>query len=371
MIPQNSPLANYLNHQSAIDDAMRRVLASGQYILGKETLSFEREFADYIGVKYGVGVGNATEALHLVLTALGVGQGDEVITVSHTAVATVAAIEMCGAIPNLVDIQASQYTIAPDMVGRAITSNTKAIIPVHLYGQPADLEPILRLAREHHLYVVEDCAQAHGAGYRGRKVGSLGDAGVFSFYPTKNLGCLGDGGAITTNNEHLYERLVALRQYGWNQEKVSCRPGFNSRLDEIQAAVLRAKLPFLDENNQKRIRIAESYNRLRGISSLTVPDPVPGTTHVYHQYVIRCASRTARDALRLALSDGGIQTAIHYPTPVHLQPAYRGRLHLRELLQITEATCDVILSLPLFPELREDEVDRVVTSVGIALSGAR
>jgi len=371
MIPQNSPLANYLSHQSAIDSAISRVLASGQYILGKETLSFEREFADYIGVKYGVGVGNATEALHLVLTALDVGQGDEVITVSHTAVATVAAIEMCGAIPTLVDIHASHYTIAPDLVGRAITPNTKAIIPVHLYGQPADLEPILGLARKHHLYVVEDCAQAHGAEYRGKKVGSLGDAGVFSFYPTKNLGCLGDGGAITTNDEDLYERLVALRQYGWNQEKVSCRPGFNSRLDEIQAAVLRAKLPFLDENNQKRIRIAESYNRLRGISSLTVPDPMPEVTHVYHQYVLRCANRTARDALRHALSDREIQTAIHYPTPIHLQPAYKGRLRLREPMPITEAICDGILSLPLFPELTEDQVNRVVTAVSIAFSGAR
>jgi dTDP-4-amino-4,6-dideoxygalactose transaminase len=371
MIPQNSPLANYLSHRSVIDSAIRRVLDSGQYILGKETLSFEQEFADYIGVKYGVGVGNATEALHLVLTALGVGHGDEVITVSHTAVATVAAIEMCGAIPNLVDIHTSHYTIDPDLVGRAITPNTKAIVPVHLYGQPADLEPILGLARKHHLYVVEDCAQAHGAEYRGKKVGSLGHAGVFSFYPTKNLGCLGDGGAITTNHEDLYERLVALRQYGWNQERVSCRPGFNSRLDEIQAAVLRAKLPFLDDNNQKRMRVAESYNRLRGISSLIVPDSIPETTHVYHQYVIRCANRMDRDTLKHALLGHGIQTAIHYPTPIHLQSAYKGRLRLSAPMPVTETICGGILSLPLFPELTEDEVNCVLTAVSIAFSGTR
>jgi dTDP-4-amino-4,6-dideoxygalactose transaminase len=283
----------------------------------------------------------------------------------------VAAIEMCGALPVLVDIHPASYTIDPELACQAITSRTKAIVPVHLYGQPADINPLLALARQHNLYLIEDCAQAHGAEYHGRKVGSFGDMGAFSFYPTKNLGCLGDGGAITTNDEHLYERLVALRQYGWNQEKVSCRPGFNSRLDEIQAAVLRAKLPFLDENNQKRIRIAESYNRLRGISSLTVPDPMPEVTHVYHQYVLRCANRTARDALRHALSDCGIQTAIHYPTPIHLQPAYKGRLRLREPMQITEAICDGILSLPLFPELTEDQVNRVVTAVSIAFSGTR
>ena len=371
MIPQNNPLANYLHHQSAIDAAIHHVLASGQYILGEETRSFEREFADYIGVRYAVGVGSATEALHLVLTALGVGQGDDVITVSHTAVATVAAIEMCGAIPNLVDIQAARYTIRPDSIARAITPKTKAIIPVHLYGEPADMDAILRLAKKHHLYIVEDCAQAHGAEYHERKVGSLGDAGVFSFYPTKNLGCLGDGGAITTDNEALCERLVALRQYGWDHGRLSQRPGFNSRLDEIQAAVLRAKLPFLDANNQKRIRIAGSYHRLKGISSLIVPDPMPDSTHVYHQYVLRCANQAKRDALKLALSDAGIQTAIHYPTPVHLQPAYQGRVHLHEPLQITEGTCNRILSLPLFPELTDDEVNRVTTAVGIALSGKR
>ena len=371
MIPQNNPLANYLNYQRVIDKALRRVLTSGHYILGKETAAFEREFADYVGVKYAAGTASGTEALHLALRVLGVGPGDEVITVSHTAVATVAAIEMCGALPVLVDIHPSHYTIDPELVRQQVTSRTKAIVPVHLYGQPADINQLLELAKQHGLHLIEDCAQAHGAEYRGRKVGSFGDVSAFSFYPTKNLGCLGDGGAITTNNEGLYREILALRQYGWDQARISCRPGFNSRLDELQAAVLRAKLPFLDENNRKRIRIAEAYNRLSGISSLTVPDPMSETTHVYHQYVLRCANRTVRDALRQALSDSGIQTAIHYPTPVHLQPAYKDRLRSAEPMKITEEICDCVLSLPLFPELAEVDVDRVVTAVSRSLTGKR
>jgi dTDP-4-amino-4,6-dideoxygalactose transaminase len=371
MIPQNSPLANYLNHRSAVDEAICRVLKRGQYILGEETAAFEREFADYIGVKYATGTGNGTDALHLAMRAVGIGPGDEVITVSHTAVATVAAIEMCGALPVLVDIHPAYYTIDPELACQAITSRTKAIVPVHLYGQPVDINPLLALARQHNLYLIEDCAQAHGAEYHGRKVGSFGDMGAFSFYPTKNLGCLGDGGAVTTNRAEFYHKLVALRQYGWNADRVSGMPGFNSRLDEIQAAVLRAKLPLLDDNNKKRIQIAQSYNRLRKISFLTVPDPMPETTHVYHQYVLRCGNRTARDGLKQALSDCGIQTAIHYPTPIHLQPAYKGRLRMSEPMQITETICDGILSLPLFPELTEDEVDQVLNAVRIAFSGPR
>ncbi|MFH1125050.1 MAG: DegT/DnrJ/EryC1/StrS family aminotransferase, partial [Pseudomonadota bacterium] len=261
MIPQNNPLANYLSHQAAIDLAIHQVSKSGSYILGEETAAFEREFAEYAGVKYAVGVGNGTEALHLALRALGVGPGDEVITVSHTAVATVAAIEMTGAEPVFADIDPNSFTIAPKEVEKAITGRTKVILPVHLYGHPADLRPLLECAKQHDLYLLEDCAQAHGAVYHGRKVGSWGDAGAFSFYPTKNLGCLGDGGAVTTSSPELHERLLALRQYGWDRKRISLEPGFNSRLDELQAAILRVKLKYLNENNQKRMGVARAYDQ--------------------------------------------------------------------------------------------------------------
>jgi dTDP-4-amino-4,6-dideoxygalactose transaminase len=253
MIPQTSPLANYLSNQPALDEAIHRVLGAGRYILGDETAAFEREFADYIGVRYAVGVGSGTDALHLALRGLGIGPGDEVITVSHTAVATVAAVEMCGAATVLVDIDPKSYTLDASLLERARSDRSRAVVPVHLYGQPCALEEIIRFARRHGIFVVEDCAQSHGALCEGRRTGSWGDVAAFSFYPTKNLGGLGDGGAITTQDPALYEALRALRQYGWDDKRLSRRPGWNSRLDEIQAAVLRVKLARLEENNQRRI----------------------------------------------------------------------------------------------------------------------
>jgi dTDP-4-amino-4,6-dideoxygalactose transaminase len=364
MIPQTSPLANYLSNRAALDEAIHRVLSAGRYILGEETTAFERQFADYIGVPYAVGVGNGTEALHLALRGLGIGPGHEVITVSHTAVATVAAVEMCGATPVLVDIHPQSYTMDASLLERARSDRSKAIVPVHLYGQPAALEAIIRFAREHNLYVIEDCAQSHGALYRGQKTGSFGHAAAFSFYPTKNLGGLGDGGAITTHDPSLYEALRALRQYGWADNRLSRRPGWNSRLDEIQAAVLRVKLARLEQSNRRRIQIARTYQELLSrIPELTLPSPTAETTHVYHQYVIRCADPSTRSRLMAHLSERGIHTAVHYPVPVHLQPAYAHRLPGSRSLPVTEEVCPRILSLPLFPELTDEEVDQVVTAV--------
>jgi dTDP-4-amino-4,6-dideoxygalactose transaminase len=372
MIPQTSPLANYLSNQPALDEAIHRVLKAGRYILGDETAAFERQFADYIGVPYAVGVGNGTEALHLTLRALGVGPGDEVITVSHTAVATVAAVEMSGATPALVDIHPKSYTMNAALLDKAMSDRTKAIVPVHLYGQPCDLEPIARFAERHGLFVVEDCAQSHGALYQQRRTGAWGHAAAFSFYPTKNLGCLGDGGAITTRDRFLYEKLRALRQYGWDQNRISQAAGWNSRLDELQAAVLRVKLACLEEGNQRRIRIARSYHELLGrLPELILPSPTAGTIHVYHQYVVRCLDHSTREHLMRFLFEQGIQTAVHYPVPVHLQPAYARRLPRLASLPVTEELCPRILSLPLYPELMEDEVVRVAEAVSSFFTRSR
>jgi len=363
MIPQNSPLANYLSQKPDIDAAINNVLASGHYIMAEESTAFEREFADYVGVEYAVGTGSGTEALHLALIACGVGIGDEVITVSHTAVATVAAIKMSGAVPVLVDIDIDSYTIDPGHVEKAITDHTKAIVPVHLYGHPADLKRIMECAKLYNLLVVEDSAQSHGALYHGEKVGSWGDAGAFSFYPTKNLGALGDGGAVTTNSLEIYERLLALRQYGWDQKRVSRMSGYNSRLDEVQAAILRVKLRVLDENNRKRIHIARLYDRLLDLSDVVVPLNMPQVTHVYHQYVIRCASKSMRENLLEFMRKRQIQSAIHYPVPVHLQPAYVNRPGTPSSLPVTERASETILSLPMFPELTDGEIEIISSTV--------
>jgi dTDP-4-amino-4,6-dideoxygalactose transaminase len=363
MISQNSPLANYLSLKPAIDEALQRVVHSGQYILGPETAAFEKEFAEYMGVRHATGTGNGTDALHLALRAMGVGAGDEVITVSHTAVATVAATEMVNAIPILVDIDLSSYTMDLTQVQKAITSRTKAILPVHLYGQAADLGPLVRIAKDHGLCLIEDCAQAHGARYHGKKVGSWGDAGIFSFYPTKNLGCLGDGGAVVTDRGDIHRKLLALRQYGWDSSRSSQLQGFNSRLDEMQAAVLRVKLTHLDENNEKRAQIASVYDQSLDLDGVVLPKAMPHTTHVYHQYVLRCGERSIRDELRAFMKGQHIQTAIHYPVPIHLQPAYEKRLERRTILSVTEIVADTIVSLPMYPELNRGEIEKVTAAL--------
>ena len=363
MILCANPHAQYRAHQREMDDAIRRVLDRGQYILGAEVQAFEQEFAAYLGVSHAVGVGSGTEALHLALVACGIGPGSEVITVAHTAVATVAAIELAGATPVLVDIEPDSFTLDPAKLKAALTPRTKAIIPVHLYGQPADLDPIIALARAHGLRVIEDCAQAHGATYAGGRVGAKGDIGCFSFYPTKNLGALGDGGMAVTDNAELARQMRLLREYGWAERYVSHVRGWNSRLDEIQAAVLRVKLRYLDEDNRARARIAAAYAASLAGLGLVLPACRASATHVYHLYVVRSQYR---DALRSSLRSQGVGTLVHYPVPVHLQPAYEGRLAGREDLAETERAAHEVLSLPMYPQLTEADLLTVVKAVRAA-----
>jgi dTDP-4-amino-4,6-dideoxygalactose transaminase len=360
MIPLSNPRAQYLSHREGIDQAVERVLASGRYILGEETRGFEHEFAAYIGVGEAVGVGSGTEALHVALRACGVGGGDEVITVSHTAVATVAAIELAGATPVLVDVDPRYYTLDPQALSLAIGPRTRAIVPVHLYGQPADLDSISAIARRHGCALVEDCAQAHGATYGSIRVGAIARAGCFSFYPTKNLGALGDGGAVVTGDAELAKRVRSLREYGWAERYVSNEAGWNSRLDEIQAAILRVKLRALDRENAAREKLARRYDEGLADMGLQLPERRPGCAHAFHLYVVRTPRR---DALLAHLHREGIQALVHYPSPVHLQPAYRGRVRCAGSMAGTEQIAREVLSLPLYPELAEAEQDLVIRAI--------
>jgi dTDP-3-amino-3,4,6-trideoxy-alpha-D-glucose transaminase len=368
-IPVIDLKAQYQSIRSEIDPIVSRVLEHGTYILGEEVAAFEREFAAYCGAAYGVGVGSGTAALHLALLACGIGPGDEVITVSHSAVATVAAIEMAGACPVLMDIDPPFYTINPARMDAAITSRTRAVIPVHLYGCPADLAPILKIARAKNIFVIEDCAQAHGATYRAKPVGSWGDIAAFSFYPTKNLGAYGDGGALVTNNSSLAERVRILRQYGWEERYVSSVKGLNSRLDELQAALLRVKLRHLDEWNTKRKKLANLYNALLlNNNDVVLPSAPMDGGHVYHQYVVRHAQR---DNLRAFLAKKNIHTLVHYPVPIHLQPAYKNLGHLEHILPFTEQAAEQVLSLPMYPEMNEDSVEMVSKAVNEFCKGEK
>jgi dTDP-4-amino-4,6-dideoxygalactose transaminase len=287
-----------------------------------------------------------------VLAALGIKAGDEVITVSHTAAATVSAVVLAGATPVFADIHENDYTIDTQAAEKLITSKTRAIIAVHLYGHPARMDDIAVLAKKYNLKVIEDCAQAAGAEYLGHKAGSIGDAGCFSFYPTKNLGAIGDGGAVVTSDKQLYDKIISLRQYGWNQQRISLSPGWNSRLDELQAAILRVKLRRLDVDNNRRREIARLYGER--LSSLDVALPVEsaGVRHVFHLYVIRAQRR---DDLMRYLYGAGIAAAVHYPQPVHMQPAFQ-QYHKDSGLTVTERVCDKILSLPIYPGLTQEEV---------------
>lgn len=357
------PRACYLAHKAEIDRALSGALENGRYILGPEVERFESEFAAYLGARHAIGVGSGTEALHLALRALGIGPGDRVITVSHTAVATVAAIELAGATPVLVDIDARSYTMDPNQLEAALnrTGGIKAVIPVHLYGRPASLPEILALSRKHGLKVIEDCCQSHGAEIEGRITGTWGDMAAFSFYPTKNLGALGDGGAVVTNDTLLAERVRLLREYGWKERYISSLQGMNSRLDEVQAAVLRVKLRFLDKENERRQSLAAMYSGKLAGSNLGLPESGQEGAHVFHQYVVRAARR---DRLRDQLSSAGIGTLVHYPVPIHLQPAYRGRIAVGAGgLAETEKACGEILSLPMHPHLSDEDVHRVIAAL--------
>lgn len=365
-IPQASPGRDYRRNQTEIDAAVRRVLESGWYILGPEVSAFEAEFASYLGSKEAVGVASGTDAVELALRGLGIGPGDAVYTVSHTAVATVAAIERAGATPILVDVDEATGTMDPNSLAAAVATGLlpgekrpAAVVAVHLYGQPAPMDEILSIARTAGLRVVEDCAQAHGARLDGRMAGTMGDAAAFSFYPTKNLAALGDGGCVATDDVATATRIRELRQYGWRDRYVSAVPGLNSRLDEVQAAVLRARLPKLETDNARRREIAARYAAGLLGSAVTLPVARTGVDHVYHQYVIRTRGR---DRLVSWLHDRGIGTAIHYPVPIHLQPGYAGRLPRVEL-PVTERLAGEIVSLPIFSSLTDDEVERVIAAI--------
>lgn len=362
MIPQANPGAGYRALEPEINAAIARALSSGWYILGNELRTFEAEFAAWLGVSAVVGCGNGTDAIALALRGLEIGAGSTVVTVSHTAVATVAAIEMAGATPLLIDIDPVQYTMDPAALAQALSNPPpglppiRAVVVVHLYGQPADLDRIVPLCREHGVALIEDCAQAHGATLRGRRVGTFGDAATFSFYPTKNLGALGDGGAVAVSDPALAARIAALRQYGWYKHYISEEVGVNSRLDELQAAILRVKLRYLDAQNSRRNRIAAAYNEvLADKSHIAHPAMRPDVGHVYHLYVVRT---NERDQLQAYLREREIGSGIHYPVPVHLQPAYVNRIAHGPLHE-TEAASRTILSLPLYPELTDAEVHTV------------
>lgn len=351
MLPKvfcSNPQAQFQSYRQEILDEVARVCESGPYVLGPEVEAFESEFAVYHNVKHCIGVGSGTDALALTMRAFDIGYGDEVITVSHTALATAAAIVMTGATPMLVDIEENYYTIDPSKIEEAITSKTKAIIPVHLYGQPCNMDAIMTIAKKHNLIVIEDCAQAHGAVYKGSKVGTIGDAGCFSFYPTKNLGAIGDGGGVITNNTQINNRLRRLRQYGWDQNRISQEPGVVSRLDELQAAILRVKLRHLDGDNIKRQEIAGQYKNLLGNSDLQLPIQRLACQHVYHLYVVRS---TSRDVLKDKLSQQGVDAGIHYTHPVHMHPGYTDKIRISSGgLSVTEKTISKILTFPMYPE---------------------
>ena len=340
---------------------IKGVLERGIFVGGEAVAGFEEEFAHFCGVRCAVGVGSGTEALHLTLLACGVGQGDEVITVPNTFIATTEAITLTGAIPVFVDIDPETYTIDTAQIEGAITEKTKAIIPVHLYGQPADMEPILAIAERHKLLVIEDAAQAHGALYNGKKVGGFGAAACFSFYPTKNLGAYGDGGAVVTDDKEIVQRVMMLRDHGSREKYRHEIEGLTSRLDTLQAAILRVKLRYVDRWNQQRQERASLYNDLlKDATGVVCPTVQEGCLHVYHLYVIRTKER---DRLRKHLDDRGILTGIHYPIPLHLQPAYRYLGRGEGSYPVTERTAQEVLSLPMYPELKREDVETVVREI--------
>jgi dTDP-4-amino-4,6-dideoxygalactose transaminase len=362
-IPQADPGAFFKEHRHEVMTAVMRVLDSGWYILGSEVEAFEQEFARQFNFRGAAAVANGTDAIALALRASGVGRGDRVATVSHTAVATVAAIEMAGASPVFVDITADTYTMDPEALRRTleVRGPIKAVVVVHLYGHAADVPAILQITNQFGLRLIEDCAQSHGAKLDERFVGSMGDAGTFSFYPTKNLGAVGDGGMVVASDLERIKQVRMLRQYGWDRRYVSDLSGINSRLDELQAAILRVRLPYLEAGNRRRAAIAAAYDDGLADTGLVLPTKRAGATHVYHQYVVR---HPDRDRFQARLKQKGIGTNVHYPVPVHRQPTYAGRFDIDPGgLGTTDAVATQILSLPMYPELADATVENIVASV--------
>jgi len=361
MIPFSDPSASYKAHKSQIDQAINRVLDSGWYVLGSEVDGFEKEFASFHGNDFhAVGVANGTDAIALCLRGLGLGIGDEVITPSHTAVATVAGIEQAGCTPVFADIDPNSRCIAPKSIDERVTTKTRAIMPVHIYGQPAEMQRILDIAKAHNLSVLEDCSQAHGAEIQGKKVGTFADFSAYSCYPTKNLGGTGDGGVILCKSKEFSEKLKALRQYGWNQDRESIIAGFNSRLDELQAAILRVKLQHLADDNAKRKAIALHYNEGFKDLPITLPALAENELHAMHLYVIEC---DRRNELMEYLRSQQIGASLHYPLAVHQHAAYANRIRGWENLPVTDHFYQRNLTLPMYPELSNDAVEYIISTV--------
>jgi dTDP-4-amino-4,6-dideoxygalactose transaminase len=364
MIPLVDLKAQYAGIKTEIDEAVHRTMDNCTFILGPDVTAFEHEFASYCQSTHGVGMSSGTAALHLALLAADIGPGDEVITTPFTFVATVAAIQYAGATPVLVDIDPRSYCIDADAVAAAVSARTRAIIPVHLYGQPADMDPIVAVARKHGLVVIEDAAQAHGAEYNGRRAGSLGDMACFSFYPAKNLGAFGEGGMVVTANDEYARKLRLLRDWGAEKKYHHLVKGYNFRLEGIQGAVLRVKLRHLDAWTQRRRAIAERYRGLLAGTGFEAPREMPYARHVYHVFTVRTARRDQRQQQLLA---EGVQTGIHYPVPVHLMPAYADLGYARGSFPCAEQASNEVLALPMFPEMTDaqcEEVGRAARAVG-------
>ena len=355
-IPLVDLRAQYEPLKDEIHRAWDEVLGSMRLFLGPNVQAFEKEFADYLGVAHAIGVSDGTTAIHVGLRAAGIGPGDEIITVSHTFIATVEAIMLADAVPVFVDIDPRTYLMDVNQIEAAITPRTKAIMPVHLYGQCADMDPILEIARQHKLLVIEDACQAHGATYKGRKAGSIGDMAAFSFYFSKNLGAYGEGGMITAQNDELAHRLRMIRDHGSQKRYYHEMLGWNARIDEIQAAVLRIKLRHLDSWNHKRMEHAASFNALLANTGVVTPYVAPVNEHIYHLYVIRTPRR---EALRQHLNDEGIGNGIHYPVPIHLQQSCAAYNPGKGKLPVTEQVVDEIISLPMYAELTNEQIERV------------
>ncbi|SIO91001.1 DegT/DnrJ/EryC1/StrS aminotransferase family protein [Nocardiopsis sp. JB363] len=354
-------LDEYRNEREELLAAVDRAFSSGRLILGEGVSSFEEEFADHHGVAHCVGVDNGTNAIVLALRALGVGAGDEVVTVANTAAQTVVAIDAVGAVPVFADVDPKTHLIDTDHVASLIGERTRCLLPVHLYGQCADMTALVSLARRHGLAVIEDCAQSHGARHEGRLAGTMGDAGTFSFYPTKVLGAYGDAGAVLTGSPEAAESLRTLRYCGMRERfHVDELPGYNSRLDEVQAEILRVKLPRLDTYVARRRELAERYDRAFAGTELALPVTADGNDHVYYLYVVR---HPRRDALAAELERRGVQTAVHYPRPVHLMSGFAHLGHAPGSLPVTEAASEEILSLPLYPSLDDADQERIITAV--------
>ena len=351
----------YQQHQAIEEELVevfRRVLRKSSFILGPEVVGFEQAFASYVGAAECIAVNNGTTALQLVLAGLGIGPGDEVITVANTFIATAEAISAVGARPVFVDVDPVSYTMDPQLVEAAITPNTKVLLPVHLYGQTADVDALLEIARRHNIHLIEDACQAHGATYKGRKAGSLGIAGCFSFYPGKNLGCLGEGGAVVTSNPELAQRMRMLRDHGSVKKYEHSLPGYNFRLEGLQGGFLSVKLRHLDSWNARRREVAKLYHELLSETSLGLPVEMGWGEHVYHLYVIQADDR---EALRQALNAAGIECGLHYPVPLHLQAAYADLGYEKGRFPVSEHLSSHMLSLPMHPYITDEEVKRVAS----------